>query len=458
MSIDSPQAIGRYRTRERRREWLETMLRRNAGCRYLRNFGSPRTEAEYVRQVPITSYEDLSPYITDLENCDSNVLFDGSPVAFERTGGSCGGSKLIPYSRDGLHDFQRILSPWLRRTIERYQISGAVYFSTSPVARTPESIGGLSVGLSDDAYLGKEAGMWLQEKSVVPASVAETSDIEAWRQRTLDHLKAAGNLELISVWSPTFLLRLLDGISNTEGYWPNLKVISCWASGSARRHLEKVIRLFPQAIIEPKGLLSTEGIITVPDADGNPRLARHGYFEFRQQGQRHAASELSVGGEYEVILTTASGLYRYASGDRVRCEQSCVQGDPILEFIGRDSMTSDLVGEKLTEAFVSKCLNGFSGFAMLVPCFEPAGYVLVCDSSPTTEHIQEFENRLRLNPQYNYARRLGQLGPVSLLTCRNPHEVVEQVMYKRGTRLGDIKPTSLRSEEFWLPLFKERLS
>ena len=57
---------------------------------------------------------------------------------------------------------------------------------------------------------------------------------------------------------------------------------------------------------------------------------RHGYFEFWQQGQCHAASELSVGGEYEVILTTASGLYRYASGDRVRCEQSCVQGDPIL--------------------------------------------------------------------------------------------------------------------------------
>ena len=86
------------------------MLRRNAGCRYLRNFGSPRTEAEYVRQVPITSYEDLSPYITDLENCD-NVLFDaGCTCRIERTGGSSGGSKLIPYSRDGLHDFQRILA------------------------------------------------------------------------------------------------------------------------------------------------------------------------------------------------------------------------------------------------------------------------------------------------------------------------------------------------------------
>ena len=458
MSRESFHPAKASNARDQRRTWLETMLQRNSRCRYLRTFGCPRTEADYLQHVPIVDYEDLLPLITELSNGEGDVLFNGKPAAYERTGGSSGGSKLIPYSQDGLLDFQHELAPWLFHTIRRHGISGSVYFSISPVARRHENLCGLGVGLPDGAYLGAEAGAWLSQRNAVPAGVAEISDIDTWRKTTLNHLKAADNLELISVWSPTFLLRLFDGIADTRTHWPNLKVISCWASGSAKRYLGDVTKMFPHVIVEPKGLLSTEAIITVPDIEGRPRLAQHGYFEFRQAGRCYDASELVEKEEYEVILSTASGLYRYASGDRVRCEEHSSHGNAVLEFVGRNSMTSDLVGEKLTEDFVSKCLENTPGFAMLVPRMAPAGYVLVSDDKLAESYVHELDARLRQNPQYNYARRLGQLEPVSLLTCRNSHEVVEQVMYKRGTRLGDIKPTSLRSEEFWLPLFKERLS
>lgn len=456
MTCDSVHSAGTSTARGQHRAWLEAMLHRNSRCRYLRAFGCPRTEADYLQRVPIVDYEDLSPLISELKSGESDVLFNGTPAAFERTGGSSGGSKLIPYSQDGLLDFQHELAPWLFRTIERHNISGSVYFSISPVARQNEKIRGLQVGLPDGAYLGAEAGAWLSQRNAVPAGVAEISDMDTWRQTTLNHLKAADDLELISVWSPTFLLGLFDGIADTQVHWPNLKVISCWASGSAKRYLSDVTSMFPHAIVEPKGLLSTEAVITVPDIEGRPRLVQHGYFEFRQAGHCYDASELVEKEEYEVILSTASGLYRYASGDTVRCDEASSHGNVALEFVGRDSMTSDLVGEKLTETFVNKCLEDVPGFAMLVPRMAPAGYVLVSDGIFSEGFVHKLDARLRRNPQYNYARRLRQLTPLNLLTCRTPHEVVEHVMRERGTRLGDIKPTSLRNEEFWLPLFMER--
>lgn len=438
-----------------RRNWLEAMLLRNSRCRYLQALGRPLSETDFLRRVPIVGYEDLVSQIAKLEAGECDVLFDGVPVAYERTGGSTGGSKIIPFSREGLLDFQRALVPWLRHTIERHNVGGAVYFSTSPAARAPERFGGLCVGLPDGAYLGDETGKWLMQRTAVPPHVANLTDIHAWRQTTLDYLRAAGNLELISVWSPTFLLSLFSDIENARDLWPELKVISCWASGAATQYLGAVAKLFPHAIIEPKGLLATEGVVTVPDREIRPRLSRYGYYEFRQEARCFDACELVEGGEYEVILTTASGFYRYTTGDRIRCERACRDGDPILEFIGRDSLSSDLAGEKLTDTFVGKCLNGVTGFAMLVPRTSPAGYVLVYDGRIPNGFAQELDEKLCQNPQYDYARRMNQIAPVSLLNCKAPLERYERVMLNRGTRIGDIKPAALRGEEFWLKLFME---
>lgn len=438
------------------RLWLEAMLNRNADCAYLRNFGSPRTEKEFRSQVPIVTYEDLKPYIEQLRVEESNVLFDGIPVACEWTGGSSGGRKLIPYSLAGLRDFQQNLIPWFAHTVRRHRLSGSAYFSISPVARKTELFGSLPVGLPDGAYLGEEVAPLLLQRTAVPFEVAGIEDITQWRDVTLNHLKAARDLELISVWSPTFLLRLCAGVSETRQYWPNLKVISCWASGPAKHFVAELSRLFPQAIIEPKGLLSTEAVVTVPDENARPRIAPHGYFEFRQGERCFGASELVAGDEYEVILTTASGLYRYASGDRIRCEESDLAGRPVLEFLGRDSLSCDLVGEKLTEAFVGHCLGTLEGFATLVPDLRNPGYVLISDHAHAPAWLDAFETRLRHNPQYDYARRLEQLQPLRQLVCQQPFDVVERVMTTRGVRLGDIKPSALRTDDFWLPMFEEQ--
>jgi hypothetical protein len=119
-------------------------------------------------------------------------------------------------------------------------------------------------------------------------------------------------------------------------------------------------------------------------------------------------------------------------------------------------LSCDLVGEKLTEAFVGQCLGTLEGFATLVPDVRNPGYVLISDQERSPAWLDAFETRLRHNPQYDYARRLEQLQPLRQLVCQQPFDIIERVMTTHGVRLGDIKPNALRTDDFWLPMFEEQ--
>lgn len=435
--------------------WLASMLARNAGCAYLAACGSPLTIEDFRARVPLCSYADLAPWLARLQAGEADVLFAGRPVAYERTGGSSGGAKLIPYSAPGLADFQAAVLPWLAETVREHGISGSAYFSISPATRPAEEIGGIPLGLPDAAYLGEAAGRVLLAQSAVSPAVAALADVAEWRRQTLAALRAASDLELISVWSPTFLLRLLDDIPDPKACWPRLKLVSCWAADPAARYAAALQARLPGVRIQPKGLLSTECVVTVPDAAGRPVLTPHGFFEFLRDGVAYLADELRPGEEYEVVATTASGLYRYRTGDQVRYAGRSAEGRAMLEFIGRGALTSDLVGEKLEEAFVTRCLAGLSGFAMLLPDGGRPAYVLVAEQAPGAGQLAAVAAALEANPQYAYARRLGQLAPLRVIHCPDALARVEKALMARGVRLGDVKPLALRREAFWLPLFEE---
>jgi len=380
-------------------DWLRSMLARNAHCAYLRG--------RSFDELPIVTYDDLLPWLERVWDGEPDVLFDGRPVAYERTSGSSGASKLIPYSAEGLRDIQRAIEPWLAR----HPVTGSVYMSISPATRPAESVGGIPVGLPDSAYVSV--------RSAVPPEVGSITDVAQWRAETLRYLKAARDLEIISVWSPTFLLRLLDDIDDPVRTWPRLKLVSCWASAASKPYAEELAARLPHARIEPKGLMSTECIVTIPDENGRPALNPHGTFELERVDHD----------TYEVIATTANGLYRYRTGDLVRSD---------FEFAGRAGVVSDLVGEKLTEPFVARCLRDVAGF--LAP--DGNGYRLVTE---VPVDVVEIERRLCENPQYAYARRLGQLAPLRL--TRGSWDAHAAAQMERGARLGDVKPIVILSRE-----------
>lgn len=466
---------------ERQGQWLKACIARNSNTEFGRQyaFGAIKSVGDFLRKVPLCEYKDLRPAIERIANGAPDVLFAGRPVAFERTGGSSGGAKLIPYTADSLLDFRRALLRWLHDAVRRYRLTaGTAYWALSPATRQAEcTAGGVPIGLPDGAYFGSEAGELFASLSAVPVELAAETDVAAWQRETLYWLVRRHDLALVSVWSPSFFTALLDALPQHGGallarlslddapaadrlrrwlstgdarlLWPDLRLISCWSDASSRPYFQRLRALLPQAAFQPKGLLSTEAVVTIPNEADRPVLAvDSGFYEFIDDDESvRCAWQLQQDECYEVVLTSAGGLYRYRTGDRVRC-MGHADHLPVLRFVGRNGLASDLVGEKLTDEFVAGCLEGAPGFNVLLPKTDPPGYLLVHqgDSSPDLESI---DAALCRNPQYAYARRMNQLRPLGELVVPDALERFTAHAVSSGRRLGDVKVPSLCLQDIW---------
>lgn len=486
--------------RATQRALLQAILTRHAGSAFGQRHGFAHIASlrDFQQAVAPAGYASLAPEIEMMAGGDVGRLVNEPVVAFERTGGSSGGPKLIPFTASGLALLRDGLFAWLDDLLQRHPgvMQGTSYWSISPATRAPErTVSGMAIGLpSDAAYLG-DAGAHLATVLSVPPAVGALTELTAWRRATLAHLLADEHLAMVSVWSPTFWLelcrhavllkddllaqggaaseaRVTHGLTperaarvhaalsatppDWPSVWPHLALISCWTQASSASWAQALAAQFPYAALQGKGLLATEGMVSVPisDDDGDPVAAiGASVLEFQDDaGRAHACDEVVVGGEYQVLLTTSAGLYRYRLGDRVRVT-GFWQGAPRLQLLGRGDSSSDLCGEKLTEAFVLRALRdvGLLDGAhplRLVPRTRPvAHYALrlgwACDAAQAAVWAARADAALRANPQYAHARDLGQLAPIVPQSVPDLRAQLQRLSLSRGQRLGDAKPAVL---------------
>jgi hypothetical protein len=480
--------------REQQLAWLRTLLARNAATEFGRThrFDQIRDLDAYRHAVPIRPYEAFAPWIERIAQGSASVLTADPVVAFEETGGSSTGCKLIPYTEAGLQGFRAAVLPWLSALVEREPRTqlGPAYVVVSPTWRARERLpNGSVVGLPSEAsYLGADVAHLLAAVVLPMQAAAAALSIDEWRTATLLELIRTPDLALVSIWSPTFLTELLASLEgefdrllaqlhnsgdtdakrrlaratqhgrvDTSMLWPKLASISTWTDGASAAHAAQLRERFPQAAIDAKGLLATESPVTVRlDAGvGSVPALTSALIEFVDAaGRCHLSDELEVDGSYRVVLTTASGLYRYDLGDVVRCvrREALV---PYLEFVGRTGLVSDLVGEKLTDGFVARVLAQCTAPAALVPCAssEPH-YEIWLDETPNEAPATlaaQIDRQLRTNPQYALARDLNQLrAPV--VKCVPGFALFRQrTMLARGQRPGDVKSSALIVDRSTLP-------
>ncbi|HXR08263.1 MAG TPA: GH3 auxin-responsive promoter family protein [Candidatus Acidoferrum sp.] len=122
-----------------------------------------------------------------------------------------------------------------------------------------------------------------------------------------------------------FLRRLLPTGKSPVSFaqlWPKLQVISCWTRGASELYADKLRELFPNVEIQGKGLVATEGFVSLPlhpDKDSVLAVISH-FLEFQDVANEKVllAHELVVGNTCRVILTTGGRLYRCSLGDLIR--------------------------------------------------------------------------------------------------------------------------------------------
>ena len=122
---------------------------------------------------------------------------------------------------------------------------------------------------------------------------------------------------------------------------------------------------------------------------------------------------------------------------------------PVLEFQGRTGIVSDLVGEKLTEAFVQDALAELPAWSFLTVQPGRAGYAVVTEAGMSVD-VDAIDARLKRNPQYAYALLLKQLWPLVHRPVDRLYDRFVQSRLALGSRLADIKPVALIPEANWI--------
>lgn len=449
-----------------------SLLQKNSRSAYgqAHGFSGIRTAEDYRQKVPVVTYDDLDPWMQRVQQGEAGVLTEEKILLLEPTGGSSGSRKWIPYTETLKRQFQSGIEAWLYDIYKNYPGTDqgkAYWMITPPFSQEELADAGVPVGFDDDAeYLGSFGRRMLARLMVRPA-ITPGMDTEAFYQETLTALVNEPALALLSVWNPGLLLNLLDYLTDHTGsiaqalprnrsdalgdalrtgdfrlLWPKLAFVSCWADASAQDDARRLAARLPGAVLQPKGLLSTECMVSFPTreslAHGGMLPAYHtAFLEFSDGERFFFLHELEKDKEYEVIVTTGGGLYRYASGDRVQVTGR-LRDVPLLRFCGRTN-TVDLAGEKMTPGFVENAFSDLDAFYLLSPVEK--GYVLYTSADIRPEHA---EARLFANYHYRLARRLGQLAPLRVfrITGDAERQYLDQCR-RRGQRLGDIKPVRL---------------
>lgn len=417
-------------------ERLLGILQRNASSPYGRShaFSKIRSISEFQDRVPLKTYDELAP---ELKVDPSSGIFSACAQAAHSvvwSSGSTAPAKSIPITEMLVEEFEAAIRPWLDDLLTHYQLrGGSAYWVVAPrVVRSNYD----RTGNEDFSYLSVRLSKTLAQV-MVGADVAIGTQFDDWASGTLRVLLGRSDLAWLSFWSPSLLVRLLETIdepqreSTFRRAWPNLRLVSCWADGWARLYLPRLRELLPWVSIQGKGLLSTEAVTSIPLSvigDGLGVLAyRSHFYELLdpQKGKCVVACDATVQAEYEVVVTTGAGLYRYRTGDMVRVDGFLGEA-PCLRFLGRANDQSDINGEKLSAGFVENIFEelqsmrgiDFSG-AYLSAEVRPtmSNYVLHISkptSLPESELAGLIDEALGRNPHYEYCRRMNQLGPLQV--------------------------------------------
>jgi len=486
--------------REAQRELLREILKAHETTEFGKSYGlsAGLSEKQFRERLPMSDFNegDLAQWIErQRSKPKQSILSPGGIQVFEKTSGSSGKQKLIPYNQALLKSFERYFRIWVYDLLshgpqlESYRL----FISISPAFRKPDEIRE-KIGFEDDSqYLSPILRFFLKHFLTVPLDIKSIQDPDRFRDVLCSHLAADEDLEILSLWHPSLFLVLWDHLithrSRISGlveprnkkaaallrsemplrpalFWPELKLVSAWDASHSALAARELQSLLPYAYFQGKGLLATEAPMTLP-------LIGHGaipfvtdvLFEFMDSdGNLHWIDELKDGRDYSLIVSQRGGLLRYRIRDRVRAYATTV-GAPCLEFIERESDTCDLVGEKLSANYVSAQENDFvqahgnRGYIFLpvLPADSKGivlkpGYVILADtpdnqplSGPSAVVEDQglarwWEERLAHAVHYDYARKLGQLGPVQAYQVpKLKHRLLDYYVRERGMKAGDVK-------------------
>lgn len=296
------------------------------------HFEEINTVQTFQRNVQITDYEDIKPYIEKIKKGQRNILWTGTPEYFAKTSGTTSGSKYIPISKEGMPyqiaAAQSAIFHYIQQKNNAHFVAGKMIFlQGSPEL---EEINGIKTGRLS-GIVAHHIPNYLQ-KNRLPS--LKTNLIEDWETKVDEIVKETEkqNMTLISgipPWLIMYFEKLIErnGKKITE-LFPNLQLIIT-GGVNFEPYREKMNELLGKPVDTIQTFPASEGFFAFQDdytKDGLLLLTNHGiFYEFvpleefgKPNARRLTLKDIELHKDYALILTTNSGLWAYSIGDVVR--------------------------------------------------------------------------------------------------------------------------------------------
>lgn len=352
-------------------ELLKKAARTEWGQKY--GYGEIRTYEEYIRRVPLQTYEEVKPYVERIRQGEENVLWPGRTRWFAKSSGTTNDkSKFLPVTAEALRsihyrggqDCVAVYLHHINRQSRLFDGKGLILGgSHAPNLNTPHSlVGDLSAILIENIPSAVNL-IRIPSKQIALMDEWE-SKLQAIADSTL-HANVT-NLSGVPSWFLVLIKRILQmtGAQALEEVWPNLEVF--FHGGVAftpyREQYKQVIHSPKMHYVETYN--ASEGFFGVQNDLSDPAMmlmVDYGmFYEFMPMenfGSEHPRTvmlpDVEIGKNYALILNNCCGLWRYMIGDTVRFTSK----DPYKFVItGRTKHFINAFGEELMVDNAEKAL------------------------------------------------------------------------------------------------------
>ncbi len=302
-------------------------------------FEDINTYSEYKNRVPVSTYEEIFPYIDRTMRGEQNVLWPSEIKWFAKSSGTTNArSKFIPVSTEAIEDChfkggKDMLSIYVNNYPDTQVFSGkgvAVGGSHQVNEFDPTSTSHYG---DVSAVIMQHLPPWAQFIRTPSLDVALMNN---WEEK-IDKLAAetakvnVTNIAGVPTWTVLLIQRILEleKKSNILEVWPNLEV---FFHGAVAFHPYK--NLFKSLIPSEKMQYwdtynASEGFFGIQDRkDSDDLLLMLDYgvfYEFipvekldDEYPETIGLSEVEIGKNYAMVISTNAGLWRYSIGDTIK--------------------------------------------------------------------------------------------------------------------------------------------
>jgi hypothetical protein len=320
---------------EVQQEWLESLLdtAKNTEWGKLYKFNEIQSYEEFRRRVPISDYNELSPFINRLRKGEENILWPSESKWFAKSSGTSGSaSKYIPVTKESLYDChfkggKDMLTIYCDNFPETQVFNGKSVImggSHEPSLSEQKKEGDLS------AIIVENLPFWVNVHQTPNKEIRLMNDFEKKidQMAVITSQEDVTNISGVPSWMIVLFHKILEktGADNISEVWPNLEL---YMHGGVKftPYKSQFDTLIPNGANYLETYNASEGFFGIQDQKNtNDMLLMLDYgifYEFiptDKLSEREAIGiwDVEMGVNYALVISTNSGLWRYLIGDTIQ--------------------------------------------------------------------------------------------------------------------------------------------